>query len=41
MQKKFTRCSSGDESRFGGDEGVRGTYKERIKCMSSAYLTDK
>ena len=41
MQKMFIRCSSGDESRLGGDEGLRGTCKERIKCMSSVYVTDK
>ena len=37
MQKRFIRCSSGDESRLGGDDGLRGTCKERIKRMSSAY----
>ena len=41
MQKMFIRCSSSDESRLGGDEGLRGTFKERIKRMSSAYVTDK
>ena len=40
-KEMFIRCSSGDESRLGGDEGLRGTCKERIKRMSSAYLTDK
>ena len=40
-KKMFIRCSSGDESRLGDDEGLRGTCKERIKRMSSAYLTDK
>ena len=30
-----------DESRLGGDEDLRGTCKERIKCMSSAYVTVK
>ena len=37
----LTLCSSGDESRLGGDEGHRGTCKERIKHMSKAYETDK
>ena len=41
MQTLFIRCSSGDESRLDGDEGLRGTCKERIKRMSSAYVTDK
>ena len=41
MQKMFIRCSSGDESRLGGNERLRGTCKERIKRMSSAYITDK
>ena len=27
--------------RFGGYEGLRRTCKERIKCMSRAYVTDK
>ena len=33
--------SIGVEGRFGGYEGLRGTCKERIKRMSSAYVTDK
>ena len=41
MQKLFNRCSSGDDSRLGGDEFLRGTCKERIKRMCSAYVTDK
>ena len=41
MQKMFIRCSSGDESRLGDDEGLLGTCKERIKRMSNAYVTDK
>ena len=41
MQKMFIRWSSGDESCLGGNEGLRETCKERIKCMSSAYLTDR
>ena len=41
MQKMFIRCSSGGESRLGGDEGLRGTCQEPIKRMSSAYVTDK
>ena len=42
MQKKnvYPVCSFGDESRLGGDEGLRGTCKERIKRMSSAYITE-
>ena len=28
-------CAKGDESRLGGNEGLRGTCKERIKHMSS------
>ena len=38
---RFIRCSSGDERRLGGDEGLPGTYKERIKRMSDAYVTGK
>ena len=41
MQKLLIRCSSGGESRLGGDEGLRGTCKESIKRMSNAYVTDK
>ena len=41
MQKMLIRCSSGDESRLGGDEGLRGMCKERIKRMNSAYVTNK
>ena len=41
MQKLFIRCSCGDESRLGGDEGLRGTCKERMKRMSCPYVTDK
>ena len=43
MQKIFIRCSSRDESGLGGtcNEGLRGTYKERIKRFSNAYVTDK
>ena len=37
MLKMFIRCSSGDKSRLGGDDGLRDTCKERIKHMSSAY----
>ena len=33
--------SIGVDGRFGGYEGLRGTCKERIKCMSRAYVTDK
>ena len=40
MQTMFIRCSSGDENRLGGDKGLRGTCKERIKCMSTAYVMD-
>ena len=39
-KKIFICCLSGVESRLGGDVGFRGTCKERIKCMSSAYVTD-
>ena len=35
-KKMFIRCSSGDKSRLGGDDGLRGTCKERIKRMSNA-----
>ena len=41
VQNMFIRCSSGDESRLGGDKGLRRTYKERINRMSNAYGTDK
>ena len=41
MQIMLIRCSSGDESRLDGDEGLCGACKERIKRMSSAYVTDK
>ena len=43
MQKMFIQCSSGpgDESRLGGDGGLCGTFKECIKIMSTAYVTDK
>ena len=41
MQKMFIRWSSGDESCLGGDEGLRETFKGRIKRMSSAYSTEK
>ena len=41
MQKMLIRCLSGDESRLGGDEGLRGTCKERIKRISNTYVTDK
>ena len=41
MHKKIIRCSSGDESRLGGDEALRGTCMERIKRMSSVYVTDR
>ena len=37
--KKCKNCL-GDEGRFGGYEGLRGTCKGRIKRMSSAYVTD-
>ena len=37
----FIRCSSSDESRLDGDEGLRGACEELIKRMSIAYLTDK
>ena len=37
----FIRCSSSDESRLDGDEGLRGACEELIKGMSNAYLTDK
>ena len=37
----FIRCSSSDESRLDGDEGLRGAYEELIQRMSNAYLTDK
>ena len=37
----FIRCSSSDESRLDGDEGLRGACEELIKRMSNAYLTDK
>ena len=33
--------SIGVEGRFVGYEGLRGMCKERIKCMSRAYVTDK
>ena len=35
------RCSSSDESRLDGDEGLRGACEELIKRMSNAYLTGK
>ena len=41
MRKLLIQCSSGGESRLGGDEGPRGTCKERIERMSDAYVTDK
>ena len=41
MQKILIRCSSGDENRLGGDESLRGTCKERIKRMSSAYMSSQ
>ena len=41
MQKLLIRCSPGGENRLGGDEGLRGTCKERIKRMRNAYVTDK
>ena len=41
MQNLFDRCSSGDDSRLGGDEFLRGTRKERIKRMCSVYVMDK
>ena len=37
----FIWCSSSDESRLDGDEGLRGACEELIKRMSNAYLTDK
>ena len=37
----FIRCSSSDESRLDGDEGLRGACEKLIKRMSNAYLTDK
>ena len=37
----FIRCSSSDESRLDGDEGLRGACEELIRRMSNAYLTDK
>ena len=37
----FIRCSSSDESRLDGDEGLRGACEELIKRTSNAYLTDK
>ena len=41
MQKMLIQCSSIDKSRLGGDEGLRRMCKERIKCMSSAFVKDK
>ena len=41
MQHFFIRCSSSDESRLDGDEGLRGACEELIRRMSNAYLTDK
>ena len=41
MQKMLIRCSFCDESRLGGNGRLRRTCKERIKRMSSAYVTDK
>ena len=41
MQKMFIGCSSSDESRLGGDDGLHRTCKERIKRMGNAYGTDK
>ena len=41
MQKMVIRCSSSEESRLGGDEGLCRTCKERIKRMNSAYVTGK
>ena len=38
MQKMFIRCSSGDKSHLGGDDGLRGTCKERIL---NGQVTDK
>ena len=40
-KKMFILCSTGDESGLVGGEGLRGTYKERIKRLSNAYVTDK
>ena len=33
----FIRCSSSDESRLDGDEGLRGACEELIKCTSNEY----
>ena len=41
MHYFFIRCSSSDESRLDGDEGLHGACEELIKRMSNAYLTDK
>ena len=41
MQNMKIQCSSGDESRLGGIEGLCGMCKEHIKRTSSAYVTDK
>ena len=41
MQHFFIRCSSSDESRIDGNEGLHGACEELIKRMSNAYLTDK
>ena len=41
MQKMLIQCSSGDESRLGGDEGLPGMCKERIKRVKIAYVTDE
>ena len=41
MQEKCIRCSSGDESRFRGDEGLCGTWKERIKRICNGHVADK
>ena len=41
MQHFFIPCSSSDESRIDGDEGLCGACEELIKRMSNAYLTDK
>ena len=32
-----TKKMQNDERRLGGDDGLRGTCKERIKCMSTAH----
>ena len=41
MQHFFTRCSSSDESRLDGDEGLRGSYEELIKRIFNGQVADK